>query len=120
MLKEGSLHLTSTGSDPFIAANEFPPATGPYTVELRMRSTLQGQPQVFWATVPQPAFRPERALEFAAQAPAAWNNYVVTLPEVTALQGIRIDPGNTQGEVAFDWIRLKDGQGKLLRAWEFD
>ena len=42
------------------------------------------------------------------------------LPETTTLRSIRIDPGNTVGEVAFDWIRIKDAQDKLIRAWEFD
>ena len=120
VVKDGSLHLTSNGTDPFIAANELPPATGPYIVELRMRSTLQGQPQLFWATQSQPPFAPARSLEFAAQALGVWNDYTIKLPETAALRAIRIDPGTTQGEVAFDWIRLKDAQGKLIRAWEFN
>ncbi|MGQ9730251.1 MAG: sulfatase [Candidatus Zipacnadales bacterium] len=46
-MREGTLVMDSTGTDPFISSREVPAITGELTVEMRVRSTASGSGQLF-------------------------------------------------------------------------
>ncbi len=114
------LDLAALGADPFIAVSDLPGATGPYTVEMRMRSNLDAKGQVFWSVAPKTGFGPQRVVNFAVKPDGAWQNYAIALPEIGSIRNVRIDPRGGRGEVAFESIRVLDAQKKVVQSWTFE
>ena len=113
------LQMNSVGKDPFVKTEGLPKASGPYTVKMRLNTRISGGGYVFWGAKGK-GFAPTRRAEFAITQDGAWHEYAVKLPENQAIANLRIDAGTDSGDATFDWIRLFDGQNKLVKAWEFD
>ena len=112
------LALTSTGIDPFLVFAPLPASQGPYVVELRMRSDLDNEGQLYWNTTAKPTFSPARMVPFVVQPDGQWHNYRIEIADQT-LGSLRIDPGKKRGEVAFESIRVLDGAQKTVKEWQF-
>jgi hypothetical protein len=117
-VEDGCLKITSTGGDPWIANRDLTPAEGPFTLELRMKSTSAGQAQAFWATRAHPQFAGQ-SVSLQVDHDDAWHEYQVELPVEGAATALRLDPSNAPGEIRIEWLRLKDEQGQVVQEWRF-
>ena len=114
------IRMECTGNDPQLILGGIPPAaTGPFTLELRIKSTSKGPGEIFWSTAAKPRFTAEHSVKLDIQHGAAqWRDYSVTLPAVTpALTHLRLDPGSAPGLVRIARFVLKDADGKVIKAW---
>ncbi len=116
-LKDGVYVLTSTGGDPFISVNSIPNGTGPYTLELKMKSTSKGNGQVFWSTAKERGFQRSRSVAFEPKHDGEWQSLSIKLPVTEALTALRIDPSTAVGVIEFESIVLKGSNGQPVRSW---
>jgi hypothetical protein len=113
------IRVQCTGNDPQIVFSDIPPATGPFTLELKLKSSSKGRGMVFWSTAEKPEFSAESSVTFSPQHDGQqWHEYKVALPSVTpALTHLRLDPGNAPGLVRIARIVLKNASGKVVKSW---
>jgi len=113
------IRMECTGNDPQIILGDIPSSSGPFTLELKMKSASQGRGQIFWSTAATPEFTPAQSVTFDDQhGGAQWHDYTIKLPAVsTALTHLRLDPGNAPGLVRIARLVLKDADGKGVKAW---
>ena len=112
--------MECTGNDPQLIFGEIPAAaTGPFTLELKIKSTSKGPSEIFWSTTAKPQFSAEHSVKLDIRHSAAqWHDYSVKLPTVTpALMHLRLDPGTAPGLVRIARFVLKDADGKVIKAW---
>jgi hypothetical protein len=105
--KDGQLHITSNGNDPFVGT-EVSGAAGQYLLTIRARTAAAGPGQIFWRTTQHPAEAAERSANFAL-LPGKWHVYQVPLTFSSDLVGLRLDPGAEEGLTTLDWIRISYG-----------
>jgi len=117
--KDGVLHVTSFGRDPYFLTNEVPEVSGPVVFRMRMKSRADGAGQVFWGTAKALPFHRSRSVVFAPQHDGRWREYALDLPVDGALRALRLDPCAAPGEIEIDWIRLCAPNGAVLRSWDF-
>jgi arylsulfatase A-like enzyme len=113
------IRVQCTGNDPQLILSEIPAGTGPFTLELKVKSTSAGPGELFWATTDAPQFVPGQSVTFQLQHDGqAWREYTVELPATAQpLRHLRFDPGNAPGLVRIARLVLKDAKGKLLKTW---
>ena len=113
------IRVQCTGNDPQLILSEIPAGTGPFTLELKVKSTSAGPGELFWATTDAPQFVPGQSVQFQLQHDGqAWREYTVELPATAQpLRHLRFDPGNAPGLVRIARLVLKDAKGKLLKTW---
>jgi hypothetical protein len=63
------------------------------------------------------AFHRDRSVTFEPEHDGEWHPHTVRLPVDQPLTGLRIDPSTGPGEIRLDGIRLKDKEGRVIRAW---
>ena len=108
------IRMECMGNDPQIILSDIPGSSGPFTLELKIKSTSKGRGEAFWSTAPTPEFTAEQSVSFEAEHDGAkWHDYTIKLPAVsTALTHLRLDPGTAPGLVR---IRAARAQG---RCWQ--
>jgi arylsulfatase A-like enzyme len=114
------IRMECTGNDPQLILGGIPPATtGPFTLELRVKSSSKGPGEVFWSTAAKPQFTAAQSVKLEIRHGGdQWRDCSVRLPAVTpALTHLRLDPGNAPGLVRIARIVLKDGEGSVIKAW---
>jgi hypothetical protein len=113
------IRVQCIGNDPQIFFSNIPPAAGPFTLELKLKSSSQGKGVIFWSAAAKPEFSAESSVTFSPNHDGEqWHDYTVTLPAVTpALTHLRVDPGNAPGLVRIARIVLKDASGKVVKSW---
>ncbi|MBM4093147.1 MAG: sulfatase [Planctomycetes bacterium] len=113
------IRMECTGNDPQLLLSDIPSATGPFTLELKIKSTSKGPGQIFWSTAAKPAFAAAQCVTFEPKHDGQqWHDYTIALPAVTpALTHLRLDPGNAPGLVRIARLVLKDADGKVVKAW---
>ena len=93
------------------------------TVEIRMRSRGAGDGAVYVATKKEPGFHRDRMQGFSIKHDGQWHTYRIDVTLDSQLTALRIDPGNAQGTIEIDRIRLigwkSEGAGKVSRDWRF-
>ncbi|MEQ8209448.1 MAG: CehA/McbA family metallohydrolase [Lacipirellulaceae bacterium] len=104
VVRDGSLHVKSTGLDPFIGA-EVGGATGELLLRFWAESEKDGVGQIHWWTEEQPAADGLRVVTFPL-LPGASKLYELVIPVQGVLSGIRIDTNMKPGLMRFDWIDL--------------
>ncbi|MBN1419441.1 MAG: sulfatase [Planctomycetes bacterium] len=120
-VEDGLLIVESTGGDPYVSTRAVPRTTGEVIVEFRMRSTASGPAQVFWAgAADRPLFAAVRSIRLEVAHDGAWHEYARKLPVRGILAALRIDPAAARGRIEFDWIRVKDTGGAILKEWGFE
>jgi hypothetical protein len=118
-ISDGALILTSDSSNPTLAIRDLPPAHGPYTVEFRMKSNSKGNGRIFWARNPKEPFFRDRTASFTPKHDNEWHDYTVELPVKTPIELLRFDPCAGPGEIHVASLRLKDGDGKTYKEWDY-
>jgi hypothetical protein len=119
-IKEGALHVRSTGGDPFLHTSDVPGAAGPLVLKMRIRSASKGTAQVFWAVGRSQPFHRSRSVVFRPKHDGQWHEHELTLPFKGTLRRFRIDPSTAPGLVEIDWIRLCREDGTVVKSWDFD
>jgi arylsulfatase A-like enzyme len=117
----GQLLVTSTGGDPHFSL-QLPQSAvlGPHEVVLRMKSQGKGTAQLFWETMyGRPAYHASRRLTFAVQHDGEFHDYKLPFESDGTLVSLRLDPMASPGTSAIEFMRLFDGQGKLVTEWDF-
>ena len=116
---EGSqIHITSTGTDPFMVTDEVGKINGPVKFAFSMQSNSSGQAQVFWRTPAIKAFGPAHAKRFSVQHDGNWHDYVIDLPLVGSLKNLRFDPSQGSGTIELKDLRLLDASGHSIHTWK--
>ncbi len=111
--KDGRLHLTCTGIDPWISSTALPKvARGPFKLTLRLSSTAKGQALVYFTTPKSPRFGKEQIIHVPVTHDGAAHDYEVTLP-VETLATLRLDPATEPGEITIEHFDLQDATGKV-------
>lgn len=113
------IRVRCIGNDPQVFFSDIPAATGPFTLELKLKSTSHGPGQVFWSTAVKPEFTGGRSITFLPRHDdQQWHEYTLELPAVTpAITHLRLDPGEAPGVVRIARIVLKDASGKVIKSW---
>jgi arylsulfatase A-like enzyme len=108
---------TCTGNDTQLVFTPAPAARGPFTLELKMRSTAKGPAQVFWSMDEKPNFPPKQSIIFEPDHEGKeWKNYTLKLP-TDSLKYLRFDPSSAPGLARIAQVVLKDVEGKVVKAW---
>ncbi len=117
--KMGYALLESAGMDPNLVSTEIywktPLSGGPFKVLFAMKSTSEGLGEIYY----QHAFNPKHSVEFTVKHDGVSHEYVVEVPD-PIIGGFRIDPGSAPGRVEFDYIRIENAAGKVVKEWRFE
>ncbi|MEW4486644.1 CehA/McbA family metallohydrolase [Thalassoglobus sp. JC818] len=107
-VSDGSLHVTSSGRDPFMGA-DVDARGGPLVLRFWAKSDVDGIGQLFWWTkdIPQPTGN--RQTNFVIE-PNREQLYEVPFHSESQLAGIRLDPLIKPGKIRIDWIDLYSAQ----------
>jgi hypothetical protein len=104
-VKDGSLTMTITGSDPYFSRGNLRIARDSVTkIKLRMKlPPCDATAQFFWATSDEPDFRDDKYLDFPVKPDGTWHEYEIPVGTHAKWRGkiitaIRLDP--TQGGAA--------------------
>lgn len=113
------IRMNCTGNDPHIVLGDIPASTGPFNLELKIKSTSKGPGQIFWSTAAKPEFVAAHCVKFEPKHDGQqWHDYSIALPAITpALTHLRLDPGTAPGLVRIARLVLKDAAGKVVKAW---
>jgi hypothetical protein len=118
-IKIAATEITTTciGNDTQLVFTPAPAARGPFTLELKMRSTAKGPAQVFWSTDEKPNFPPKQSITFEPDHEGKeWKNYTLKLP-TDSLKYLRFDPSSAPGLARIAQVVLKDAEGNVVKAW---
>ena len=113
------MEVASMGSDPRIYFTGLPNSSGPYTVKMRVKNRIKGGGSIYWGTKEARNFNKERQVKIDLKDDNQWHDYEFAVPLQESMFSLRIDPGSEYREATFEWIRLYDKDGKLVKAWEF-
>jgi len=106
--KDGSLHMTSTGDDPFMGA-DVEGRGGPMVLRFWAKTTHDGIGQFFWWTKDIPQATGDRQTNFLLE-PGKEHLYEVPFQVDGTLAGVRLDPLIMKGTMRIDWIDLYSAQ----------
>ena len=116
-----TLVITSSGPDPYVSyVLREPLPAGRFEVQITMASTASGRGQLFWQEqgVPPPFFR-DRSTGFAMTHDGQPHEYRIAFTAAHPVTAIRLDPGQTPGEVRVSAMKLMDEDGRLSHEWKF-
>jgi hypothetical protein len=94
-----------------------PAGTGPYVVELTLKSNSRGNGQIFWTTAADKTFHRDRSVPFEPRHDGEQQTLQVKLSVDASLTALRIDPSTAPGEIELQLVRLKNKDGKVLAEW---
>lgn len=106
--RDGSLHITSSGKDPFMGA-DVKARGGPMVLRFWAKSEVDGIGQLFWWTNDIPRPTGNRQTNFLLE-PGKDHLYKVPFHPVGQLAGVRLDPLVKPGRIRIDWIDLYSAQ----------
>lgn len=104
----GVLKITSTGTDPYLAAPVSVSEPG-IAVRLRARCAAAGKGQFFWTTTRHPHTGEARSRRFELIHDHEWHDYEVLLDVKDPLTSLRLDPGGSEGVVEVERIAIHRG-----------
>lgn len=116
--RQGShLVLQSLGNDPILRNQVINVPAGPVVAVIRMRSDADSKVQWFWSS--NSVFSAKNSVSVPAQSDQRWHEYRTKLPVQGQLNGLRLDPAQSPGEIEIAWIELQDATGRKLQRWDF-
>jgi len=115
-IESGELVIQSSGRDPWFATRAIPKGQGPFTLQLRMRSTASGKALVYYCNTPKRGFNREQTVPLPVKHDGEWHEYKVIVPS-EKLTALRIDPATAKGEVRLSSLTLTDAAGKMVKRW---
>ena len=107
-VRDGSLHITATGDDPFMGA-QVEGRGGPMLLRFWAKSEVDGIGQLFWWTKDRPQPTGDRQTNYIIE-PGEERLYEVPFHAESELAGVRIDPLVKPGKIRIDWIDLYSAQ----------
>jgi len=107
------LSLKSSGGDPWISTRALPQAQGPFVVVLRMSSTTKGAGVIFFLSENDKGFHKDRSEDFSMTQDGEFHDYEIEVP-AKDLIALRLDPGNSPGDIAIERFNLRDATGKNI------
>ena len=119
--KWAGLQVRSFGEDLMMieTTDELAVTPGKHVLEFRMRSlSASGPGRVYWPDAKK-GFRKRWSAEFSVADDGLWHEHRVNLPLGNSVKKLRISPASSQGTVHFEWIRLRDSDGRLIKEWDF-
>ena len=119
--RSAGLQVRSFGDDPMTieTAERFFAQPQTHVLEFRMRSlSASGPGRVYWTDAKE-NFNETNAVEFKVMDDGLWHEHRLELPFSTLVSALRISPASTQGVVHFEWIRLRDLQGNVIKEWDY-
>ncbi|MFP4056447.1 MAG: sulfatase [Candidatus Brocadiia bacterium] len=118
-VEDGAMKVRSHGGDPYFFTSRVPRRKGPIVLTARIKSSIRGPGQAFWTTAKERRFHRSRRVRFPLAHDEAWHEVVVRLPVEGELAAVRLDPGTGSGVAEFDWIRLSEPDGRVVKTWDF-
>ena len=103
---DGVLKIKVAGDDPNFLSPVLNLA-GPLCLSVRMRTSVMGGGELFWADDKSPNFTGAKRATFAVDADGAWHEYRVPLPVDGHLKRLRLDPPGSSGDVEIDTIKIQ-------------
>ncbi|MBN2022477.1 MAG: hypothetical protein JW809_06745 [Pirellulales bacterium] len=103
----GALRVVATGDDPYIHGPAIDLPGGPLVVTLRARGRPAGGGEFYWITDRSPGWGEGKAVAFSLPASDQWRELSVRFAAEGRLRGLRLDPGQSAGELEIDSIRLE-------------
>jgi hypothetical protein len=119
--KWAGLQVRSFGEDLMMieTADELAVTSGRHVLEFRMRSlSASGPGRVYWAGAKRD-FKERWSAEFSVADDGLWHEHRVNLPFAKSVEKLRLSPASSQGTVHFEWIRLRDSDGRLIKEWNY-
>ncbi len=114
-VRDGSLHVTGTGSDPFFLTN-VDARGGKMVLRFWAHSEEEGVGQFFWWNETDGTATPRKMLGFQLLGGGA-KEYRLEFEEEGRLAGVRIDPNGIPCNFRIDWIDLEYAAGTNT-GWE--
>jgi hypothetical protein len=111
------IQIRSTGNDPQAVFGDIPAAKGPFTLEMKIKSTSSGRGEVFWSTTGKPQFVAGQSVAFEPRHDGQWHDYRVKLPAEGSIRFVRLDPSAGPGLVQIARLVLKDADDKIVKTW---
>ena len=108
--KDQSLHIVSTGNDPYMGSPVTAPA-GPKVIRFWGKAEADGMGQLFWWTKDRPNPSGDRRINFLVEA-GKEHLYEIPFTAESELAGVRIDPLSKPGAFRIDWIDLHTASRK--------
>jgi arylsulfatase A-like enzyme len=116
-----ALIVTSSGKDPYLSY-VLPKAlpAGRFAARITMASTAAGRGQLFWQEqAVQPAFFRDRSAGFAMTHDGKPHEYRVAFTAENPVTAVRLDPGESAGEIRLSAMKLLNTDGGIVYAWKF-
>jgi hypothetical protein len=104
LAEAAGLEFECAGNDAWIEgpAADYP-ETRPLVAQIRMRSgASDGSAELFYGR----GFKPGYSVPFTVRNDGGWHEYRVALPPLGARARLRLDPAQSPGTVAVEWIRI--------------
>jgi arylsulfatase A-like enzyme len=108
---ESPLSFKSTGGDPWISTTATPKAPGPFLVTLRLSSNTKGDGVIYFSSEDKRRFHIDQSVSFTLINDGTLHDYEVHV-SATDLAAIRLDPGNSPGNIVIEKFDVRDGNGK--------
>jgi N-sulfoglucosamine sulfohydrolase len=115
---DNELRMESVGRDPFCFTQELPVAKGPLVLELAMKSTANGEGQIFFTTAPKDGFGRAKSVNFAVTHDGGYHDYKIALGDAKDIYALRIDPATAPGSIVIRNLVLRDASGKVAKTWK--
>ena len=116
---DNELRIESAGRDPWISTKAISAVTGPFTLEISMKSTAPGAGQVFFTVHEKDGFGRAKIVPFTPKADAAFHTYGVALDVPGRIFALRIDPATGPGSIVIRSLVLRDAGGAAVKTWSF-
>jgi len=113
------IRLEFTGDDPGIAIDRIKSLgqPGPYRLTFRLRSQAGENGEVYFQTNPKLTLPNSERVEFTIRDDNQWHEISLALNTKKTILGFRLDTGDENGPSIIADLKLRDAEGKVLRAW---
>ncbi|MFG0291446.1 MAG: sulfatase [Rhodopirellula sp. JB044] len=126
-IEDGALIVQSIGGDPHFSHPLPRPVSlpeqsaGPLVLRFTLTSNADSSGELFWQTAgPGPPYRQERSVDFEINPDGNAHQYAIPFHADAPVNGIRIDPATSSGQIRISNLRLTDSNDSELYVWEIE
>jgi len=105
-IRDGMMHITSRGIDPFVVAHDLSIPGGELLVTMRAKFDIEGVGQCFWVTDLNQRWGDMMAVFQFENHDTLFQEYQFPINVKGKMTAFRLDPGFEDGTVQIDWIRI--------------
>lgn len=115
-VKDNAIQFSASGDDPYLGVENLAiPGADFSQMVIRMKTSANGEGQIFFTTLASPDWSEQQSIHFAVTGDGEYHEYMIDLSAVPTwndiVTQIRLDPLDNRGEFAIDYIRIeKKGQ----------